>query len=203
MMASRQSGSSAMSAMKTFKMTFKAISRSLENLRKEIDTYQIQDFVKALVSTYQSDRGVFLYAAGRSLLVGKAFSMRLMHLGFKSYVIGEIVTPAMSANDVFLVISETLSNESLLVAIDTAKRIEARIMMVTSVKGNSVFKNADNVILIPNSKLDTTRITGAHTPLGTIFEISVMVLLDSIVSELMQQLEITEEEMGTRHANIE
>ena len=191
------------SAVKTFNLTFKAISQSLEKLQKEIDTDQLDDFIKVLVGAFHSGRKVFVYGAGRSLLVGKAFSMRLMHLGFRSYVIGEVVTPAVSANDIFLVISKTLSEESLFMAIETAKKFEARIIMMTSVEGNSILKKVDNLILVPDLKSTMVRMHGANTPLGTLFEISTMVLLDCAVAELMYRLGITEEEMEKRHANIQ
>jgi len=32
---------------------------------------------------------------GRSGLIGRAFAMRLMHLGFEVYVLGETITPAV------------------------------------------------------------------------------------------------------------
>lgn len=38
---------------------------------------------------------VFVFGAGRSLLMLKAFAMRLMHIGLKVHVVGDVVTPAL------------------------------------------------------------------------------------------------------------
>lgn len=189
-------------SIKNFNLTFRAVLQSLEMMREEVDSDQLAAFVKVLVDAFHSDRKVFVYGTGRSLLVGKAFSMRLMHLGFKSYVIGETVTPAVSADDVFLVISKTLTHEPISTVIDDAERLKARIIVLTSGNG-SALKKASDLIVIPDLKSSTIKIRGTHVPLGTLFEISAMALLDCVVPELMSRLGVTEEEMVKRHANIE
>ncbi len=39
-------------------------------------------------------KAVFVFGAGRSLLM-LAFAMRLMHIGLKVHVVGDVVTPAL------------------------------------------------------------------------------------------------------------
>lgn len=51
-----------------------------------------------------SDR-IFVVGTGRSELVGKAFAMRLMHLGFNVHVVGEVTTPAIRDKDCLIAIS--------------------------------------------------------------------------------------------------
>ena len=43
------------------------------------------------------------FGVGREGLMMEAIAMRLMHAGFKSYVVGEMVTPAVGPGDLFLV----------------------------------------------------------------------------------------------------
>ena len=188
---------------KKLDLSFKTIIQSLVKLQKEIDIGQLEEFIKVLLSAHSSDRKVFVYGFGRSLLIGSAFSMRLMHLGFKSHVIGEVITPAVNAEDVFLVISRTLSNKVIPPAIDVAKSYKARIVVITSKGDSPTLKKADNLIVIPDLKSNAVRTSSANTPLGTLFEVSTMVLLDCVVSELMHRMGITEKEMEARHANIE
>jgi len=50
------------------------------------------------------------------------------------------------------------------------------------------------------------QIKGEHyplAPLGTLFEIAVLIFLDALIVELMVRLGKTEDEMRTRHATIE
>ncbi|HBR2675150.1 TPA: 6-phospho-3-hexuloisomerase, partial [Klebsiella pneumoniae] len=48
---------------------------------------------------------VFVFGAGRSLLMLKAFAMRLMHIGLKVHVVGDVVTPALQKGDLLLLAS--------------------------------------------------------------------------------------------------
>ncbi len=176
--------------------------QSLEAELREVDGGQLEGFVKALMDAFYAGKGVFIYGAGRSLLVGKAFSMRLMHLGFKSYVVGETVTPAVGAGDIFLVVSKTLSHEPLSVAVDEAKRFRARIAVITSGDGH-VLEKADSLVVIPDLKSAVVEASETCLPMGTLFEISAMVLLDCVVAELMSRLNVTEEDVEKRHANIQ
>jgi 6-phospho-3-hexuloisomerase len=52
---------------------------------------------------------------------------------------------------------------------------------------------------------DKRQITGEYdnAPLGTMFEVSAMVFLDSVIAYLMQKLGMTEIDMRKRHANAE
>jgi 6-phospho-3-hexuloisomerase len=124
-------------------------------------------------------------------------------LGFKSYVIGEVITPAVNAEDVFIVISRTLSNKAIPQAIDVAKNCKARVVVITSKGDSPLLKKADDLLVVPDLKSNAVRTPLANTPLGTLFEVSTMVLLDCVVAELMHRMGITEEEMEERHANVE
>src|ERR1700727_3621152 len=44
---------------------------------------------------------IVCYGVGREGLMMEAIAMRLMHAGFKSYVVGEMVTPPVGAGDIF------------------------------------------------------------------------------------------------------
>jgi 6-phospho-3-hexuloisomerase len=190
-------------AIKRFHFTFEAITRSLNQLQHELPFDQLIGFLRILQKAYSSNQRVFVYGLGRSQLVGKAFSMRLMHLGFHSYVIGETVTPAVEAHDVFLVISKTLSGNSVSAAIRAAQQLQAQIAIITTQHAHDLLQQATASIIIPDLKTHGVQLQEAALPLGTLFEVVTLVLLDSVVAELMQLLSIPEEVMATRHANIQ
>jgi 6-phospho-3-hexuloisomerase len=48
---------------------------------------------------------IYVTGAGRSGFIAKAFGMRLMHLEFESYVVGETITPALSGGDTLVAFS--------------------------------------------------------------------------------------------------
>ena len=60
-----------------------------------INVSQIDRMAEVLVDLYHRKGKVLVMGAGRSGLVGKAFAMRLLHLGFNSYVLGETIVPSI------------------------------------------------------------------------------------------------------------
>ena len=76
--------------------------------------------------------------AGRSGLVAKAFAMRLMHLGFQAFVVGETITPSLSKGDIMVIFSGSGRTKTVADIAETAKEIGAKICLITS---NAEFEN--------------------------------------------------------------
>ncbi|HRR54025.1 MAG TPA: hypothetical protein P5290_01615, partial [Candidatus Methanomethylicus sp.] len=93
------------------------------------------------------------------------------------------------------------------------KEMNAKVVAITSHKDSTLAKMADRIVLIPGrTKLaieddySVRQILGSHeplAPLGTLFEITLNIFLDSLVAELMQRLGETEIDLKKRHATIE
>lgn len=150
--------------------------------------------------------------AGRSGLVAKAFAMRLMHMGFNVFVIGETITPAIGAGDILLAVSGSGDTAITVSSAEIAKRVGARVMSITSFPSSSLAKLSDVVLIVPGRAQRTEtldyfsrQLLGIHeplAPLGTVFELSVSVLLDSMVVELMKLLKVDESDMLNRHSTV-
>ena len=50
----------------------------------------------------RKDRRIFVAGEGRSGFSAKGFAMRLMHLGYTVYVVGETITPALREGDLLV-----------------------------------------------------------------------------------------------------
>ncbi len=191
------------------KKTMMHIIKNVEYTLEEINEAQVEEFMNAILNAER----VFVYGAGRSGLVAKAFAMRLMHLGITVYVIGEIVTPSMKKDDLLITISGSGETTSVVNAASIAKKIGAKVACITSYENSSLAKLSDIIVIVKGrTKLDGERdffirqMEGEHypiAPLGTLFEIAAMILLDSIVPKLMEELKVSEEIMRARHATIE
>ena len=48
-----------------------------------------------LDSYIQKANKIYVAGAGRSLMMIRGFAMRLMHMGYKAFVVGETTTPAL------------------------------------------------------------------------------------------------------------
>ncbi|RLG21751.1 6-phospho-3-hexuloisomerase [Methanosarcinales archaeon] len=174
-----------------------------------------KDSVNKLIEDILNANAIFLMGAGRSGLVARAFAMRLMHLGLKVYVVGETTTPAVKRGDLVIAISGSGETRSIVSLARIAKEeIGAKLATITSNPESSLAKLSDTVILVEGKKADEIsdvdylerRMMGIHTkltPLGTIFEITSLILLDSVVAELIARTGASEEELKARHSTLE
>lgn len=152
------------------------------------------------------DAGKILVAgAGRSGFAAKAFAMRLMHMGFDAYVVGETVTPNLEANDLFIVASGSGETGSLIIMSEKARKIGAKLATVTIRSEGSVGRLADIVVKIPapTPKADVGNAFKSIQPMGSLFEQSLLLYLDAVILRLMEKQGNDSGTMFTRHANLE
>jgi 6-phospho-3-hexuloisomerase len=158
--------------------------------------------VDKIVSAVDRANRIFITGAGRSGLVSRFFAMRLMHSGYKVYMVGEIVTPSIQSGDLFIVISGSGGTETLLPLVKKAKSMGAQIAVV-SMKGKSPMADmADLVCQIGSGNENSFGIVHGM-PMGTIFELSTLVFLEAIISHIVHEKGLTEEGMRAVHANLE
>ncbi|WP_054842220.1 6-phospho-3-hexuloisomerase [Vulcanisaeta distributa] len=202
-----------MEGLDYFKSAYVEIGNFILNALNIINMKEVELFVDALINVYNDDKKVLVVGAGRSGLVGRAFAMRLMHLGFRSYVLGETITPSVGDGDLVVAISGSGTTTMVVAAAEAAKKMRARVVAITSYRDSPLANYADLIVQVPGrtkvAKMDdyfARQILGLHeplAPLGTLFEDTAMVLLDAIIAELMHRLKKTEDEIKSRHANIE
>lgn len=177
----------------------------------QVDLDEVEKMVtEMLVST---DRRILVLGAGRSGLIGRAFAMRLMHLGFQVYVMGETITPSIGRGDLIIALSGSGTTKLVVTAAEIGKTVGAKIIAITSYSDSDLSKLADDVVLVKGrtrvadeKDYFLRQLMGEHelmAPLGTVFEISLMTFLDGVVVELMARLGLTESELKKRHATIE
>jgi len=145
--------------------------------------------------------------------VAKAFAMRLMHLGFSVYVVGETITPAIHDDDCLVAISGSGETSYIISTANITDKRGAKIIAVTSYEQSTLASLADLVIPVKGrTKIDMEKdyikrqMGGKHqslAPLGTLFEISTLIVLDGFIAELMNKIEKTEEDMKLKHNVLE
>ena len=194
-------------------LAMKEIANFVIKAAEVIDVKEIDNLVNMLIEAYNKKSKVLVMGAGRSCLVGKAFAMRLLHMGFNSYVLGETIVPSITKGDLAIAISGSGRTQLIVDAADAAKKVGSKVIALTTYPDSPLGSIADMVVKIPGrskiSKMDdyfARQILGLHeplAPLGTLFEDTTMIFLDGIVYSLMTKLNISEDEMRSRHANIE
>lgn len=200
-------------ALKMVREAMEQVASFISKLPSMMDYGQIAQMVDMLIYAQAANRSIFVVGAGRSGLIARAFAMRLMHLGFHVYVIGETITPAAGKGDILVAISGSGRTMIVVTVAQVAKQVGAKVIAITSHPDSPLGKLADHIVFVPGrTKISdetdyfSRQILGIHeplAPLGTLFEICAMVFLESIISELMHRLGKTEEDLKARHATIE
>jgi len=180
----------------------------------EVSEAEVNRCIELILS--RRDRKIFIMGAGRSGLVGRAFALRLLHLGYEVHILGETLMPSVSKDDLVIAISGSGSTRLVITAAEAAKHVGATIIGITSYPDSSLGKLADFVLQVKGRVIPTTeangrdyfarQILGLHeplAPLGTLFEDTCMILLDAMIPILMNKLNLSEVDLGRRHANIE
>lgn len=161
--------------------------------------------VVRFVQDLQEAKRVFCSAQGRSGNVLRCFCMRLMHLGYEAYVVGETVTPPIGLGDVAVVVSGTGATRLTVETARMAREHGAKTCGIVGVKGSALEKELDTVLILPGgSRLDGVGGAGASVqPSGSLFEQAAFLLLEAIVLALYQRQGSDRNRLLDRHANLE
>lgn len=177
-----------------FEESVKYIGKEIEKILNRVE----KEKVDRAIDYFMEAKNIFVYGAGRSGLVAKAFAIRLVHLGFPTFVIGETITKPVKKGDLVVLVS--CSGETIPVAMtaEIARRLGARIISITANVDSHIARFADLLILLePEEK------NAELAPLGTLFEASAWIFLDGLIAELMARKGEDEESMKRRHATLE
>lgn len=189
--------------------TMETIAYHLLSVSRSIDMASIDEFSRMLNGANR----IFVMGAGRSGLVAKSFAMRLMHIGYQVYVVGEIVTPAVAPGDVVVAISGSGNTRTISEFGEICKKLNVTLVTVTSNKDSLLGRISDLVVIVDGkSRHDHSKeymerqLSGNHkslTPMGTLFELTAGVFLDSFIAKLMVEKGVDEAALKKRHTVLE
>lgn len=188
--------------------TMITIADHLMDVADSVDIETLEEFARMLNSANR----IFVMGAGRSGLVAKSFAMRLMHIGFQVYVVGEIITPAVTAGDVVVAISGSGNTRTISEFGEICKKLNVKLITVTSNKDSTLGRLSDLVVSIDGQQKHSHReymerqLSGRHkslTPLGTLFELTAGVFLDSFIAKMMLVRGVDEAYLKMRHTVLE
>ncbi len=194
--------------LSTVKSAVKMMGTHIINSVEEVEDEKIREVINQILNA----KKIFLLGAGRSGLVGKAFAMRLMHLGFNVFVVGETITPSVEKGDLLIIISGSGETQSVVDLAQIGKHLGAKIISFTSNPNSTSASHADVLISLGEKVITDDmdylerQVRGTHrslAPLGTLFEITSMAFLDGVVAALMEVTKKGEEDLKLRHATLE
>lgn len=153
-----------------------------------------------LTKLFDAASRIFIAGAGRSRLVGSFLTMRLMHAGYDVNLVGEIVTPSLGSGDLLVVISGSGETQQLVAFAERATGLGANVVLISAKAESTLAGLADHRFQVG--------VEGAYEsvkgmPMGTTFELSTLCFLEALIAHIIWDKGIAEEEMKSRHANLE
>lgn len=182
------------------KENIKLILSEINTVLSKIDELQIDDLLSSIISA----KKIVAIGAGRVGLATKGFAMRLGHLGFSAYMLGDAATPSIGEGDMLLVSSGSGETQTIYDIVKIAKENKAKIALVTGNRDSRMGKLADVVVEI-KAPSKTKKIEGfvSIQPMTTLNEQCLAIFFDAVVLKLMKKLNETHDTMWARHSNLE
>ena len=176
-------------------------AEDVEHVLAKIDEAQVQELRSAILSA----KKVYVAGAGRSLLMLRALAMRFMHIGLRSYVVGDTTTPAFEPEDVLVMASTSGETSGLVLMADKAKKIGGKLMLITASHESTLAKKADGMVVIPTYSAGSDGFKDRATvlPAASIFEQSVLLFGDALVNDMMEVTNTRSDCKFALHANLE
>jgi 6-phospho-3-hexuloisomerase len=178
-----------------------------------------QDQMAAFFLEMLNAKRVYVAGAGRSGFIAKAFGLRLVHLGYDTYIVGETITPAFHSGDTLVVFSGSGETHSMVSISGTAKELGGKVCLITASPESKISHIADFTVNLGDltgyyqkakNSFEIRQLTGqyrsvssAFAPLGTLFETMALVFSDAVISALMEAKKAEIFDMQCRLTNVE
>lgn len=191
------------------------MAQSIKKTTAMLDKTETSAFFQRMLSAQR----VYVAGAGRSGLIARAFAMRMLHLGFDVYVVGETITPALQPGDTLVVFSGSGETHSMVTFSGTVKELGGTICLITASSESTMSRIADCVVNLGDltgyyqgdtSTFEERQVTGqyrsvsaAFAPLGTMFETLALIFSDAVISALMVAKKEGARELKGRLLNVD
>ena len=174
------------------------INNELKNASMQIDEKKLEQFIEQI----NSHKRIFVYGTGRSGLMLKAFAMRLMQMGYNSYVVGETTTPSVGKGDLLIVASASGETGSVCSTADNGAKQGTDVLVITGSQESTLSRSHQPLIRI-DTATKFTQSKASIQPLGSLFEQMLLIIFDGVILKMSLQDANSNQEMAKRHASIE
>ena len=127
--------------------------------------------------------------------------MRMMHIGYTSYMMGETICPSMHEGDVLVAISGSGKTKHTVEDAEAAKKLGVKVIAVTSKPASPLADVADAVIVVPGRVKGEAG--GSVQLLSSLFDQSVHIALDALCLMISRRDEVSDADANANHANVE
>jgi 6-phospho-3-hexuloisomerase len=167
---------------------------------ERLDQNAFESFAQAIADA----KTIGLHGLGREGLQMKGLAMRLFHLGLDAHVVGEMTTPPIGPGDLLICSAGPGDFATIAALMKIAKDAGAKTAVVTAQPASSLAKSADHLLHIPAQTMaDDQDAKSSVLPMGSLFELSQMLVFELLVLHLRDLKGETAATMRRRHTNLE
>ena len=175
-----------------------------------LDAAAFDSFAQAILGA----KRIALHGLGREGLQMKGLAMRLFHLGLDAHVVGEMTLPPIGAGDLLIVSAGPGDFATMAALAKIARDAGAKVAVVTAQPSSALAQSADHVLHIPAQTMaddlgaddlgaDDRGGDASVLPMGSLFELSQMLVFELLVLRLRDLAGETAASMRRRHTNLE
>lgn len=177
-----------------------SILHEISTVLHGVDSEEVDQFIRRILGAEK----IVVVGAGRVGYAAKGFAMRLGHMGFSAYMLGDTTVPAIGRGDLLIAASGSGETQTIYDIVEIAHNNDARVALVTGNKDSRMGRLSDTVVVVPApSKTKTVNGVTSIQPMTTLNEQCLGIFFDTVVLELMQRLGETHDTMWARHSNLE
>ncbi len=176
------------------------ILHEIQSVLSKVEDRQVKAFTAELFVA----RRIVVVGAGRVGMAARGFAMRLGHLGFKAYTLGDSTVPQVGRRDLVIICSGSGETQTMYDIAVVGKRNKARLVVITGNIDSRIAKLADVIVHIQApSKTKAVRHIRTIQPMTTLNEQCLTIFFDALVLSLMKKMRETHNTMWARHSNLE
>lgn len=153
------------------------------------------DMLILLLNKVLNTGNIIGLGAGRMGYSLRSFIMRLSHVGFEAFMIGDTTLPRVTKSDLVIVNSSTGNTPSIALYAEQAKVAGAKIALITSTKESRISKLSD--LTVEYSVIDN------HQLMKTVHEQFSLLFFDYIVHRLVVEGKMDVQTIERNHSILE
>ncbi|MSR73661.1 MAG: SIS domain-containing protein [Candidatus Pacebacteria bacterium] len=186
--------------MENFEDCAEKILKEISFVLSKVDEKQVD----VLLDTVIKAKKIVVCGAGRVGMAARGFAMRLGHMGYQAWMLGDATVPSIGIGDLFLVASGSGETQTIYDLMLRAKENGATSVVVTGNPDSRMGRLANiAVVMRAPSKTKPLNDFKSVQPMTTLNEQSLGIFFDTLVLRLMAKTGETHDTMWARHSNLE
>lgn len=165
-----------------------------------------EENLDAALDALEKHQRIFVLGIGREGLGSKAFAMRLTHFGKTVHWGWDDTTPAVTADDLFIMPSGPANIPHLHYVAEQVKKTGATLLVATAVPDGPTAQLADIVLTVPAHTYgadDPSGLVPTIQAMGSLFEQSLWIFWDVLYLMLVRRTDAQFDDLVARHRNFE